>query len=145
MTAHIRLASTASTVSATLKSTGLEEAQSYTVITALDQEQEIRDTDQEMADDRSTDDSNNEDYGARSDATSSKIGGRPRSRKRVRWTKDTEHNDKEAPSIHSLNVLYQAITATSSDSIQKSKEIPIHRYLTLKTIDLKVVYYLTFS
>ena len=29
--------------------------------------------------------------------------------------------------------------------MQKSEEIPIHGYLTLKTIESKVVYYLTFS
>jgi len=56
-----------------------------------------------------------------------------------------EHNDMETPSTHSLNVSYQATAATSSVSMQESEEIPIHGYLTLKTIESKVVYCLTFS
>jgi hypothetical protein len=51
----------------------------------------------------------------------------------------------ETPSTHSLNVSYQATAATSSGGVQESEEIPIHGYLTLKTIDSKVVYCLTFS
>ena len=80
-----------------------------------------------------------------SDATGSKIGGRPRSRKRVRRTKDIGDNDVEAPSTYYLDVSDQAIAATSSGSIQESEEIPIHGYFTLKTIASKVVYCLTFS
>jgi hypothetical protein len=80
-----------------------------------------------------------------SDATSSKIGGRPRSWKRVRRTKDIGDNDVEAPSTYYLNVLDQAIAATSSSSMQESEEIPIYGYFTLKTIASKVVYCLTFS
>ena len=56
-TAPIGLTGAASLVSAALESTDLEEAQSHTVITAPDQEREIRDMDQEMADDGSTDSS----------------------------------------------------------------------------------------
>jgi hypothetical protein len=56
-----------------------------------------------------------------------------------------EYNDIETPSTHSLNVLYQAITTTSFINIQESEKIPIHKYLTLKTIESKVIYYLTFS
>ena len=51
----------------------------------------------------------------------------------------------ETPSTHFLNVPYQATAATSSGSMQESEEIPIHGYLTLKTIESKVVYCLTFS
>lgn len=143
-TAPIGLASAASTVSAALESTDLEEAQSRALITAPDQEREIRDIDQEI-DDGSTDDSNDGDYAEKSDAAGSKIGGRPRSRKRVRWTKDTEDNDVEAPSTHSLDVSCQAAAATSSGSMHESEEIPIHGYFTLKTIESKVAYCLTFS
>jgi hypothetical protein len=56
-----------------------------------------------------------------------------------------ELNDLEIPFTHSLNVSCQAIAATSSVSMQESEEIPIHGYLTLKTIESKVVYCLTFS
>jgi hypothetical protein len=138
-------ASAASTVPAPLESTYLEESLSRALIAASDQEREIRDIDEEMVDDGSTDDSNDEDYGDMSDATGSKIGGRPRSRKRVRRTKDTGDNDVEAPSTHYLDVSDQAIAATSSGSMQESEEIPIHGYFTLKTIASKVVYCLTFS
>ena len=144
-TAPIGLASAASTVPAPLESTYLEEPLSRALIAASDQEREIRDIDEEMVDDGSTDDSNDEDYGDMSDATGSKIGGRPRSRKRVRRTKDTGDNDVEAPSTHYLDVLDQAIAATSPSSMQESEEIPIHGYFTLKTIASKVVYCLTFS
>ena len=98
-----------------------------------------------MVDYGSTNDSNNEDYSDMSDATSSKIGGRPHSRKRVRRTKDTGDNDVEAPSTYCLDASDQAIAATSSGSMQESEEIPIHGYLTLKIIESKVVYCLTFS
>ena len=98
-----------------------------------------------VVDDGSADDSNDEDYGDMSDATGSEIGGRPRSRKRVRRTKDTGDIDVQAPSTHYLDVSDQAITATSSGSMQESEEMPIHGYFTLKTIASKVVYCLTFS
>ncbi|KAH6675955.1 hypothetical protein B0J14DRAFT_587704, partial [Halenospora varia] len=140
----IGLASTASTVSAALESADLEAAQSRALATAPDQERELRDIDLEMVD-GSTDDSNDGDYADESDAAGSKIGGRPRSRKRVRQTKDTKDNDVAAPFTHSLNVSCQATAATSSGKIQESEEIPIHGYLTLKTIESKVVYCLTFS
>src|SRR5258706_4887339 len=42
-------------------------------------------------------------------------------------------------------MLCQATVATSSGSMQESEEIPIHGYLTLKTIESKVMYCLTFS
>ena len=98
-----------------------------------------------MVDDKSADNAHDEDYANISDAAGSKRGGRPRSRKRVRRTKDREHSDIEGPFRHSLNVLCQAVAATSSSSVQESEEIPIYRYLTLKTIKSKVVYCLTFS
>jgi hypothetical protein len=79
-----------------------------------------------------------------SDAAASEIQDRPLAWKRVRRTKDTEDNDVETPT-HSLNVSYQAIAASLSGSMQESEEIPIHGYLTLKTIESKVVYCLTFS
>jgi len=135
------LASTASTVSASLRSTDLEDPQSVALLAAPGQEREIR----EMVDDGGTDDSNDEDYGNMSDAAASEIRGRPHFRKRARRAKDTEHNDIETPSRHSLSVSYQATVATLSGSIQESEEIPIHGYLTLKTIESKVVYCLTFS
>jgi hypothetical protein len=56
-----------------------------------------------------------------------------------------EHNDVETTSTHALSVSYEATTATSSGSIRESEEIPIRGYLTLKTIESKVVYCLTFS
>ena len=67
-----------------------------------------------MVDDGSTNDSNDKDYG---DISGSKIGGRPQSRKQVRWMKDIRDNDVEAPSTHYLDVLDQAIAATSSSSM----------------------------
>jgi hypothetical protein len=79
------------------------------------------------------------------DAAASEIRGRPHFRKRARRAKDTEHNDVETTSTHSLSISYQATAATSSGSIQESEEIPIRGYLTLKTIESKVVYCLTFS
>jgi hypothetical protein len=98
-----------------------------------------------MVDDGGTDDSNDEDYDDMSDAATSEIQDRPRSRKRARRAKDTEQNNVETPSTHSLSVPYQAIAKTSSGSVQESEEIPIHGYLTLKTIESKIVYCLTFS
>jgi hypothetical protein len=80
-----------------------------------------------------------------SDAAAFEIRGRPHFRKRARRAKDTEHSDVETPSTHSLSVSHQATAATSSCSIQESEEIPIRGYLTLKTIESKVVYCLTFS
>jgi hypothetical protein len=132
--APIRPTSTARPASAAPESGA--EAQSRAQITAPDQE---------MVDDASADDADDEDYADMSDAAGSKRGGRPRSRKRVRRTKDREHSDVEGPSPHSLDVLCQAAAATSSSSMQESEEIPIHGYLTLKTIESKVVYCLTFS
>jgi hypothetical protein len=139
------LASAAPTVSDALESSDLEDPQSVALLAAPGQERELRDIDQEMVDDGGTDDSNDENYDDMSDAAASKIQGQPRSRKRARRMKDTEHNDVETPSTHSLNISYQAITATSSSSMQESEEIPIHGYLTLKTMESKVVYCLTFS
>ncbi|KAH6672626.1 hypothetical protein B0J14DRAFT_78188 [Halenospora varia] len=138
-------ASTASTVSAALKSNDSKRTQSVARLVAPAKEREIRDTDQEMVDDGGTDDSNDEDYDDMSDAAASEIRRPSRSRKRVKRAKDMEHNDMETPSTHSLNVSYQATAAASSVSMQESGEIPIHGYLTLKTIESKVVYCLTFS
>ena len=56
-----------------------------------------------------------------------------------------EDNDLAAPPTYSLNVSCQAATATSSGSTQESDEIPIYGYLTLKTLESKVLYCLTFS
>ncbi len=95
--------------------------------------------------DGGSDDSNDEDYSEMSDAAPSKTRGRPRSRKRVRRAKDTEHNDMVSTSTPSLNFSCQAVTASPSDGVQESEEIPVHGYLTLKTIESKVVYCLTFS
>ena len=143
-TAPIELASAASTFSAALEPTDLKEHQSRALIAAPDQGWEIRDIDQEMVD-GSTDDSNDEDYRDMSDAAGSEIGGRLRSRKRVRRTKETGDNDVEALSTHYPDVSYRAIAATSSGGMQESDEIPIHGYFTLKTVASKVVYCLTFS
>jgi len=137
--------STASPVSAALESNDFERTQSVALLAAPAKEREIRDIDHEMVDDGGTDDSNDEDYDNISDAAASEIQRPPRSRKRVKRAKDMEHNDVETPSTHSLNVSYQATAATSSVSMQESEEIPIHGYLTLKTIESKVVYCLTFS
>jgi hypothetical protein len=124
--APIQLASTASPVSV-----ALEAAQSRALITAPVQEREIRDIEQEIVDDESTNDSDDGDYADKSAAAGSTIGGPRRSRKRARRAKDTEDNDVEAPFTHSLDA--------------SSEEIPIHGYFTLKTIKSKVVYCLTFS
>jgi hypothetical protein len=133
-TASIGLASAARTASASLESS-----------TKLQPRAQITGPNQKMADDGSDDDSNDEDYVDISDAAGSKRGGRQRSRKRARRTKDTEDNDVAAPSTRPLHVSCQAASATSSGSRQESDEIPIHGYFTLKTIESKVVYCLTFS
>ncbi|RFU26187.1 hypothetical protein B7463_g10151, partial [Scytalidium lignicola] len=135
----------AGAASVTLESKDLEELQPRALSTALRQEREVRDADQEMVDDGNSDDSNDEDYVDMSDAAASEMRSRPRSRKRAKRAKDTEHNDVETPSTHSLNISCQAIATASTGSIQESEEILIHGYLTLKTIESKVVYCLTFS
>jgi hypothetical protein len=113
-TAPTRLASTASTVSASLGSTDLEDPKSVALLAAPGQEREIRDIDQEMVNDGGTDDSNDEDYSDMSDAVASETRDRPHFRKRARRAKDTEHNDGETTSTHSLSVSYQATEATSN-------------------------------
>lgn len=141
--APTRLATTTSPASAASESTDLEEAQCHTEITPPDKEWELRVTDQEMIDDGSANDSD-KDYADMSDAAGSKRRGRPYSRKRVRWTKDRENDVKRSPT-HPLDVSCQAAAAASSSSTQESEEMPIHGYLTLKTVASKVVYCLTFS
>jgi hypothetical protein len=143
--APIRLATTASTASTAPEFADLEEPKSRVQITAPDEEWELCDTDQKMVDDGSTDDSDDEDYADMSDAAGSKRGRLPHSRKRVRRTKDREHNDVEGPPTYPVDVLCQAAAATSSSSTQESEEMPIHKYFTLKTVASKVVYCLTFS
>ena len=142
--ASTRLATTASTPSATPNSADVE-PKSHIQITAPDGEWELCDTDRDMVDDGSTDDSDEEDYAGMSDAAGSKRGGRSRSRKRVRRAKDREYNDVEGLPTHPLDVSCQAATAVSSSSTQESEEMPIHGYFTLKTVASKVVYCLTFS
>ncbi|KAG9228023.1 hypothetical protein BJ875DRAFT_490345 [Amylocarpus encephaloides] len=110
-------ASTASTVFAALESNDSERTQSVARLVAPAKEREIRDTDQEMVNDRGADYSNDEDYDDMSDAAASEIRRPPHSRKRVKRAKDMEHNDMETPSTHSLNVSYQATAATSSVSM----------------------------
>lgn len=137
--------SAASPVSAALESNDFEHTQSVALLAAPAKERETRDINHEMVDDGVSDDSNDEDYDDMSDAAASETRRPPRSRKRAKRVKDMEHNDVETPSTHSLNVSHQATTATSSISMQESEEIPIHGYLTLKTIESRVVYCLTFS
>jgi hypothetical protein len=108
-------------------------------------ERELGHIDQETDDDDSADESDDEDYSDMSNAAGSSGGGPRHPRKRLRRAKHTKHNDVEIPSTHALDVSYQATTATSSVSMQESEEVPIHGYLTLKTIESKVVYCLTFS
>jgi hypothetical protein len=98
-----------------------------------------------MVDNGSTNDPDDRDYANESNDASSKIEGQPGSWKQMRQTKNTEDNEVAALSTYSFNAVYQTAAATLSDSIYKSKEIPIYRYLTLKTIKSKVVYCLTFS
>jgi hypothetical protein len=81
----------------------LEELQSRALIAAPDQEWEVRDIDEEMADDGSTDESNREDYGDTSDAAGSKVGGRPRSRKRVRRTKESLLFEERADALNIMS------------------------------------------
>lgn len=136
---------TASSVSAALESNDFKHTRSDALLATPAKEREIRDINHEMVDDSGTDDSNDEDYDDMSNAAASERRRPPRSRKRAKRAKDMEHNDVEIPSTHSLNVSCQATAATSTFSMQESKEIPIHGYLTLKTIESKVVYCLTFS
>jgi len=138
-------ASTTSPVSTPLESNDFEHTQSVAQLAALAKEREIRDIDHEMADDGESDDSNDGDYDGMNDAAASEMRHPSRSRKRVKQGKDREPNKVEIPSTQSLNVSCQAIAATSSVSMQESEEIPIRGYLTLKTIESKVMYCLTFS
>ncbi|CZT07721.1 uncharacterized protein RCO7_11211 [Rhynchosporium graminicola] len=132
--------SSASSVSAVLETSDFERTQSVALPTAPAKERETHDTDYETVDDGGTDDSHDEDYNDMSDAAASEIRRSPRSQKRVKQAKDTEHNDMETP-----NVSYQVTTATLSANVQESEEIPIRGYLTLKTVQSKIVYSLTFS
>ena len=127
-------ASVTSPVSAALESTDFDYTQSVSRLTTPAKEREIRDIDHEMVDYGGSDDSDDEDYDDRSDAATSDIRHPPHSRKQVKLAKDTEGNDLENSSI-----------ATSSVSLPESEEIPIIGHLTLKAIDSKVVYCLTFS
>lgn len=119
--------------------------QSRPLVTAPSPERELCDINQEMVNGGSADDSDEDSDEDSDDAASSQIGGRPRSRKRVRRTKDTEDDDVATPSTHSLDASYQAAAGTSSSGMHESEEIPIHGYFTLKMVQSKVVYYLTFS
>jgi hypothetical protein len=104
-------ASTTSPVPVTLESNDLEHTQSVAQLTATAKEREIRDIDHEMADNGGSDDSNDDDYENINNAKTSEIRHPPHSRKRVMRAKDTEHNDVETTSTHSLNVSCQATTA----------------------------------
>ncbi|KAL5312886.1 hypothetical protein ACEPPN_019312 [Leptodophora sp. 'Broadleaf-Isolate-01'] len=143
--APTRAVTTASTASAASESADLEEPKSRVQITAPDEEWELSDTDHKMADGGSADDSDDKDYADMSDAPSPTKGGRPRSRKRVRRTKDPARNDTDGRPSHPLDVSCQAAPVASSTGMQESEEMPIHGYFTLKTIASKVVYRLTFS
>ncbi|CAG8978009.1 hypothetical protein HYALB_00000679 [Hymenoscyphus albidus] len=127
--APIRLASTAS---AALRPSA--ESQSRAQITTLDRE---------IVNDGSTNDSNDGDYDDRNVATGSRRGFRLR--KPVRRTKDTGDCNAAAYPTHSLDVPCQAAEAISSGSMQESEEIPIHGSFTLKIVESKVLYCLTFS
>ncbi|XMA19876.1 hypothetical protein WAI453_012667 [Rhynchosporium graminicola] len=128
-----------------VETSDFEHTQPVALLAALVGEREIRNIDHEMVNDRATDDHNNEDYDDVSNAAASEIRRPPRSRKRVKQAKDMEQNNVDILSTRSLDVSYQAAVATSSVSMQGSEKIPIHGHLTLKTIDSKVVYCLTFS
>lgn len=97
-------ASATSPVSAALESNDFEHTQSVAQLAAPAKEREIRDIDHEMANYGCSDDSNDEDYDDINNAVTSEIRHPPHSRKQVKRAKDTEHNDVETPSIHSLNV-----------------------------------------
>jgi hypothetical protein len=138
-------ARTASPISSALESNDFERARLGARIVAPVKEREIRGGDQEMADYGGSDDSNDEDYDDVYDTATSEIQHPPHSRKRFKQAKDTEHNVVENSSTHSLNVSCKAIPATPSVSVPESEEIPIVGHLTLKSINSKVVYCLTFS
>ncbi|KAG9228932.1 hypothetical protein BJ875DRAFT_476231 [Amylocarpus encephaloides] len=137
--------STASPVSAALESNDFEHTQSVALLAAPVKEREICDIDHETADDGESDDSNDGDYGGMNDAAASEMRHPSHSRKRFKQVKETEHDNVETLSTHSLDVPDQATIATSSSSVQESEEIPIHGCLILKTVGSKVVYCLTFS
>ena len=54
-------------------------------------------------------------------------------------------NDVESTFPYSLNISSQAMTASPSDGMHESEEIPVYGYLKSKTIELGVVYCLTSS
>jgi hypothetical protein len=62
-----------------------------------------------------------------------------RPRKRVRFATETEEDPRFVDASN------QEITATLSENLQESEEIPIHGYLTLQAIQSKVAYCLKFS
>jgi hypothetical protein len=149
-TSPIKLATTAS---AALKSTDLEEPPSGSPVTEPNQEWEIGNIlGQKNVVSKSTDDPNNEDYSRKTDAIGSNIRDRPRSLKRVRWAKDKDDPANTTPSdveedspTSSVDVPSRATAATLSGAVQESEEIAIHGCLTLKTLKLEVLYCLTFS
>lgn len=122
-----RPASTATPVPFLPGSNKFDYTQAVPRLTALVQERES-DNDQELADDRGSDDSDDQDYDITIDAAASEIRHPTRSRKRVKRVKDSEPNELDTPSTQSLNVLCQAVVATSIN-MQESEEIPICRTL----------------
>ena len=78
---------------------------------------DLCDTDQEMVNDGSADDSNDKDYIDISDVSGFKRGGLLCSRKRLKRTKDREHHDIEGRSTYPLDILYKATIVTLSSSI----------------------------
>ena len=113
-------------------------------VTIPDQEREVGHVDQEEDSDSSTDDPDDEDYSDTSNAAVSRRRGSRHLRKRARRTKDSEHN-VESLSTPSFDNSSQSAAATLPGSIHKSEQIPVHGFLTLKTVGSKIVYCLTFS
>ena len=70
-----QLASTAGTASTTLGSADLEDPQLVALLAATGQEREFCDINQEIVDNKSTNDSNSEDYSDMSNAAASEIQG----------------------------------------------------------------------
>jgi hypothetical protein len=136
------LATTATTASAALESTDLEEPPSGSPVTEPNQEWEISNIlSQKNVVGKGTDDPNKEDYSCKTNATGSNIGDLLRSLKRVRWAKEKDDlanttpddMEEDSPTI-SGDVMSRATASTLSGAVQESEEIAVHGCLTLKTL-----------
>lgn len=138
----VRLTTAVSTASTVTRSTNFETYQPHALAADPGQERQLGDIE-----DESTDDLNNEDYANDSDASSDTIE-RPPPSKRPRRAEEPLtmcYHDLEKGSAYSFELSNQDRGPTPSTTAPQSEEIPIRRFLTLKTFKSKVIYCLSFS